>query len=67
MTSATPAGDDETPKEPVQVTADDLADEEFGPVKEKGKKGKKGKSAAETAEQEGKYSTLLWRTYAYFY
>ena len=32
-------------KVPVQVTADDLADEEWGPVKEKkgGKKGKKGK------------------------
>lgn len=31
-------------KKPVEVTADDLADEEWGPVKDKkGKKGKKGK------------------------
>lgn len=30
-------------KVPVQVTADDLADEEWGPVKQKKKKDKKGK------------------------
>lgn len=38
-------GDFSGSKAPVQVTADDLADEEWGPVKEKkgGKKGKKGK------------------------
>ncbi|KAL0066009.1 eukaryotic translation initiation factor 5B [Marasmius tenuissimus] len=40
-----PSDDAEAPssKKPVEVTADDLADEEWGPVKEKGKKGKKGK------------------------
>ena len=27
----------------MEMTAEDLADEEWGPVKEKGKKGKKGK------------------------
>lgn len=30
-------------KGPVEMTAEELADEEWGPVKEKGKKGKKGK------------------------
>lgn len=30
-------------KQPVEVTAEDLADEEWGPVKEKKKKDKKGK------------------------
>lgn len=30
-------------KAPVEMTADDLADEEWGPSTEKGKKGKKGK------------------------
>ena len=37
--------DDEAPssQHPVEVTAEQLADEEWGPVKEKGKKGKKGK------------------------
>lgn len=43
------------PKEAQQMTADDLADEEWGPVKEKGKKGKKGKgkkaAAADEAEE----------------
>jgi translation initiation factor 5B len=31
------------PKAAVEVTAEELADEEWGTVKEKGKKGKKGK------------------------
>ncbi|EGO01474.1 hypothetical protein SERLA73DRAFT_158777 [Serpula lacrymans var. lacrymans S7.3] len=33
----------EVAKKPLEVTAEDLADEEWGPVKEKGKKAKKGK------------------------
>jgi translation initiation factor 5B len=40
-------------KAPVEVTAEDLADEEWGPVKEKkGKKGKKGKKAAKEEADE---------------
>ncbi|TFL05444.1 hypothetical protein BDV98DRAFT_500164, partial [Pterulicium gracile] len=46
----------EQEKKPVEVTADDLADEEWGAVKEKGKKGKKGQknkpSAAEPVEKQ---------------
>jgi len=34
-------------KQPVEVTAEDLADEEWGPVKEKKKKDKKGKKKGE--------------------
>ncbi|KAJ7163844.1 hypothetical protein C8R43DRAFT_988941 [Mycena crocata] len=45
-------------KKPVEVTAEDLADEEWGPVKEKVKKGKKGKAkkgkAQDESEDEGK-------------
>jgi translation initiation factor 5B len=45
-----PAGDLEA-KKPVEVTAEELADEEWGPVKEKkGKKGKKGKKVDEEDE-----------------
>jgi translation initiation factor 5B len=40
------------PKTGVMVTPDDLADEEWGPVKEKGKKGKKGKDKKNKAEDE---------------
>jgi translation initiation factor 5B len=53
-----PDDDDAKPvsKAPVEVTADDLADEEWGPVKEKGGKKKKGKgknaATEETAEDE---------------
>lgn len=35
--------EDDVSKGPVQMTAEELADEEWGPAKEKGKKGKKGK------------------------
>lgn len=38
------------PKPGVTVTPDDLADEEWGPLKEKGKKGKKGKIKKEKTE-----------------
>ena len=51
QTEAVPAEDADASKAPVQVTADDLADEEFGPVKEKGKKGKKGKAAPENVDE----------------
>ena len=37
---------------PVEVTADDLADEEWGPVKDKGKKSKKGKGKKGNAQDE---------------
>ncbi|KAJ7499438.1 hypothetical protein FB451DRAFT_1205448 [Mycena latifolia] len=39
-------------KKPVEVTAEDLADEEWGPVKEKVKKGKKGKAKKGKAQDE---------------
>ncbi|KAI0070310.1 hypothetical protein K474DRAFT_1713450 [Panus rudis PR-1116 ss-1] len=41
--AANAKGDISAAKAPVQVTAEELADEEWGPVKEKGKKGKKDK------------------------
>ncbi|TDL29015.1 hypothetical protein BD410DRAFT_810858 [Rickenella mellea] len=46
-------GDESAAKKPVEVTADDLADEEWGPVKEKGKKtkGKKGKGKVNEDEE----------------
>ena len=34
------------------MTADELADEEWGPVKEKGKKGKKGKKKGKAQDDE---------------
>lgn len=34
------------------MTAEDLADEEWGPVKEKGKKGKKGKGGKGKVQQD---------------
>lgn len=45
-------GDISAPKSGVMVTADDLADEEWGPVKDKGKKVKKGKAKKSKAEDE---------------
>lgn len=38
-------------KQAIEVTADDLADEEWGPVKEKKKPKKKGKAAADKDEE----------------
>ncbi|KAF8589995.1 hypothetical protein K439DRAFT_1628210 [Ramaria rubella] len=47
--AAAAKGDISAPKAPVQVTAEDLANEEWGPVEEKGgKKGKKGKKGKTT-------------------
>jgi translation initiation factor 5B len=43
-------GDISAPKLGVAVTPDDLADEEWGPVKEKSNKGKKGKGKKGRAE-----------------
>ena len=43
--SATPVEDVES-KKPVEMTAEELADEEWGSAKSKGKKGKKGKQDA---------------------
>ncbi|KAG7096504.1 hypothetical protein E1B28_003934 [Marasmius oreades] len=49
-------------KKPVEMTAEDLAEEEWGPVKEKGKKGKKGKDkrgkAGDPAQEEVQEPTL---------
>ncbi|KAI0676694.1 hypothetical protein C8Q78DRAFT_1141729 [Trametes maxima] len=45
-------GDISAPNKPVQMTAEELADEEWGPVKEKGKKGKKGKKKGKAQDDE---------------
>lgn len=42
-----------TSKGPIEVTADDLADEEWGPVKEKKNKDKKGKGKKSKGKDEG--------------
>ncbi len=39
-------------KQPVEVTAEDLADEEWGPVKEKKKKEKKGKKKGKSVVED---------------
>lgn len=39
-------------KQPVEVTAEDLADDEWGPVKDKSKKAKKGKGKKEKVQDE---------------
>ena len=50
--AAAAKGDISAPKSGVTVTADDLADEEWGPVKEKGKKVKKSKAKGSKKEDE---------------
>ena len=55
--AAAAKGDISAPKTGVAVTPDVLADEEWGPVKEKGKKGKKGKGKKSTAEDEDEDET----------
>ncbi|KAI0253045.1 hypothetical protein BJV78DRAFT_1281146 [Lactifluus subvellereus] len=50
--AAAAKGDITAPRPGVEVTPDDLADEEWGPVKEKGKKGKKGKGKKVIAEDD---------------
>jgi translation initiation factor 5B len=50
--AATARGDITAPRTGVEVAPDDLAEEEWGPVKEKGKKGKKGKGKKVNAEVE---------------
>jgi translation initiation factor 5B len=39
-------------KAPVEVTADELLDEEWGPAKEKKKKDKKGKAKADSGDED---------------
>lgn len=60
--SETPAelGVRDDAKKPIEVTAEDLADEEWGPAKEKnkGKKGKKGKATKDDGEEEAKQETI---------
>ena len=58
--AAAAKGDISAPKSGVQMTAEELADEEWGPVKKdkKGKKGKKkGKAAQDEEEEEEKPGT----------
>jgi hypothetical protein len=50
--AAAAKGDISAPKTGVAVTAEDLADDEWGPVKEKGKKGKGKKSKAEDEDED---------------
>lgn len=50
--AAAAKGNISAPKSGVTVTPDDLADEEWGPVKERGKKGKKGKDKKSKVEDE---------------
>lgn len=52
-------GDISSPGKPTMMTAEELADEEWGPVKEKGgkkKKGKKGKDIADDEKEDGRLS-----------
>ncbi|KAJ7477244.1 hypothetical protein B0H11DRAFT_2234711 [Mycena galericulata] len=51
-------------KKPVEVTAEDLADEEWGPVKEKVKKGKKGKAKKGKAQDESEDEAKIDETEA---
>jgi len=50
--AAAAKGDISAPKSGVAFTADNFADEEWGPVKEKGKKVKKGKAKKSKGEDE---------------
>ncbi|KAI8984932.1 hypothetical protein BD414DRAFT_523018 [Trametes punicea] len=50
--AAAAKGDVSAPQKAVQMTAEELADEEWGPVKDKGKKGKKGKKKGKAQEEE---------------
>ncbi|KAF8659526.1 hypothetical protein AX16_001825 [Volvariella volvacea WC 439] len=50
--NAQPEADTASSKKPVEVTADDLADEEWGPVKEKKKKDKKGKKKGKAKDED---------------
>lgn len=50
--AAAAMGDISAPKKPVEMTAEDLADDEWGPLKEKGKKGKKGKGKKGKAQDD---------------
>ncbi|OBZ71972.1 Eukaryotic translation initiation factor 5B [Grifola frondosa] len=50
--AAAAKGDISAPKKAVEMTAEELADEEWGPVKEKGKKGKKAKGKKDNAQGE---------------
>ena len=44
------------PQGPIEMTPDDLADEEWGPVGEKGKKAKKGKAKKTKGNEDGDVS-----------
>ena len=61
--AAAAKGDISAPKSGVVVTADDLADEEWGLVKEKDKKVKKGKTKKGKAEDEDETAGGCQSTY----
>jgi translation initiation factor 5B len=61
--AAVAKGDISAPKSGVLVTADDLADEEWGPVKERGKKVKKGKAKKSKAEDEDETTGMCQPVY----
>jgi len=63
--AAAAKGDISAPKAGVAVTPDDLADEEWGPVKEKGKIGKKGKGKGK-AEEEDATEGACWLALLFF-
>ena len=50
--AAAAKGDISAPQKATQMTAEELADEEWGPVKEKGKKGKKGKKKGKAHDED---------------
>jgi hypothetical protein len=57
-------------KAPIEVTAEDLADEEWGPVKEKSKKGKggkgkKGQTKTDKEEPPRKHDLSVRSSYSY--
>lgn len=56
----------ETVKQPVEMTAEELADEEWGPVKDKGK-GKKGKKGKPVKKDESEDEEPAKGVYIYIY
>jgi len=66
-----PEGSPGPDKGPVQMTAEELADEEWGPVKDKKKKGKKGKkkgkddSEDEAEAPQGSFHSIPWAFHAH--
>ena len=57
--AAAAKGDISASQKPVEVIAEDLADEEWGPIKKEGKKGKKGKGKKEKVQDDSDDDTKL--------